>query len=117
MACLFQAENGINDQLYSTRHCLVIRFVVNFTIFLLSSLRYILLATDINYKYNLVLCYNNLTYWWSYFHLLRCRLQFCLPFKSGYSGYGSVPGIFFDLPGKIREIRIFQDFPKKLNFF
>ena len=34
--------------------------------------------------------------------------QDVLPFKSGYSRYESVPGNFFDLPGKIREIRIFR---------
>ena len=32
-----------------------------------------------------------------------------LLFKSGYSGHGSVPGYFFFLLEKIREIAIFQD--------
>ena len=31
-----------------------------------------------------------------------------LPFKSGYSGYGSVPEFFFDLPGKIWEFKKFK---------
>ena len=39
-----------------------------------------------------------------------------LPFESGYSGDGSIPGNLFDSPGKIRQIKIVRLKKIKINY-